>query len=179
MKKSILLAATAIVSISAHAQTYGEIGYSALQFSASDTGDTFKASPGAVRGIAGYEIAPNLAVEGMLATGMGNSDVKLNGKKIDSKLEVGYVFGFYVKPKAKLNEAVDVFGRLGYARATWTETESVNGQFESGSNSSFSFGAGLSYAINPKMSVTADYMQYVKKDGGKLSGLTFGAGLKF
>jgi hypothetical protein len=37
----------------------------------------------------------------------------------------------------------------------------------------------LSYAINPKMSVTADYMQYVKKDGGKLSGLTFGAGLKF
>ena len=66
--------------------------------------------------------------------------------------------GVYLKPKVKLNDAIEIFGRVGYAR--FKGTVSGAGISETASENGFSYGAGLSYAINPTTYLNVDYMQY-------------------
>lgn len=181
MKKlsKILMIATMVTAGAVHAQTYGEIGYTSTTAKDNIDGDGIKASPAAIRGIFGYELNTNLAVEGMAAFGLGDSTVKFNGQNITGiKLAIDNVLGLYLKPKTKLNERVEIFGRFGVARLKGTLTAAGYGT-ESDSDSGFSYGAGLSYAINPSTSINADYMSYMNKDGFKVNGFTFGVGFKF
>jgi opacity protein-like surface antigen len=171
MKKIFLSTAFALLSVGVQAQTYGEIGYASIQVKGAYG---LAASPEAVRFILGYEVAPNLVVEGMLGFGLGKSNVKFDGVDDGYKLKLNQAVGLYAKPKVKLSEKVELYGRVGYARTSTT--------FESNPalvRSSFSYGAGLSYAINPSMSAYADHMQYFDKGGDKGLGLTFGVGFKF
>jgi opacity protein-like surface antigen len=142
-------------------------------------GDRIKASPSALRGLLGYELNPNLAIEGMVAFGMSDASIKVNGvSEPGLKLKVDNAVGFYLKPKTKLNDQVELFGRVGFARVKGTVSEAGFGS-ESVTESSFSYGAGFSYAINSTTSLNADYMQYLSKDGFKVNGFTFGVGFKF
>ncbi len=179
MKKIALASAIALASIGAQAQMYGEVGYTATTAKQNIDGDGIKASPSALRGILGYELNPNLAVEGMVAFGMSDATVKVNGVSATGvKLEIDNAVGLYLKPKTKLNDQVELFGRVGFARVKGTISAAGFGS-ESDSDSSFSYGAGFSYAINPTTSLNADYMQYLSKDGFKVNGFTFGVGFKF
>jgi opacity protein-like surface antigen len=179
MKKIALASVLAAAAIGVQAQTYGEIGYTSTTFKETVDGFTVKASPSAIRAILGYELNPNLAVEGMAAIGMGGASIKVNDVSIpDLKLKVENAVGVYLKPKMKLNDAVEVFGRLGYASVKGTLYATGLGS-DSGTDNSFSYGAGLSYAIDPKTSLNGDYMQYLSKDGAKVNGFTFGVGYKF
>ena len=59
----------AVLAVGAQAQSlYGEIGYTGLDYR--EPG--LKVSPGMVRGVVGYDISPNLAVEGMLGLDGGS-----------------------------------------------------------------------------------------------------------
>lgn len=179
MKKLAIASALALTVIGAQAQTYGEVGYTTTTAKQSTEGIDIKASPAAIRGILGYEINPNLAIEGLVAFGMGDSTIKVNGvSQPGAKLEIDNAVGIYVKPKMKLNENVEVFARAGFARVKGTVSVAGVGS-ESDSENSFSYGAGLSYSINPQTSVNVDYMQYLSKDGFKVNGFTFGVGFKF
>ncbi len=114
-----------------------------------------------------------------MAFGLGDATVKVNGRSVSTiKLEIDNAIGLYLKPKTKLNDNVEIFGRVGIARVSGSVTATGFGT-ESGSDNSFSYGAGLSYAINPSTSLTADYMSYLNKDGAKINGFTFGVGFKF
>lgn len=179
MKKTALAFAIALASIGAQAQMYGEVGYTAATAKDKIDATRIEATPSALRGIVGYELNPNLAVEGMLAFGMSDAVVKANGVGVSGvKLKIDNAVGIYLKPKTKLNDQIELFGRLGLARVKGTIT-AAGFATESGSDSSFSYGAGLSYAINAKTSVNADYMQYLSQDGFKVNGFTFGVGMKF
>jgi opacity protein-like surface antigen len=179
MKKVALASVIALASIGAQAQMYGEVGYTATTAKQNIDGDGIKASPSALRGILGYELNPNLAVEGMVAFGMSDATVKVNGVSATGvKLEIDNAVGLYLKPKTKLNDQVELFGRVGFARVKGTISAAGFGS-ETESESSFSYGAGFSYAINPTTSLNADYMQYLSKDGFKVNGFTFGVGFKF
>ena len=179
MKKIALASVLATAAISVQAQTYGEIGYTSTTFKETVDGFAVKASPSAIRAILGYELNPNLAVEGMVAIGMGGASIKVNDVSIPGlELKIENAVGVYLKPKMKLNDAVEVFGRLGYASVKGTLSATGLGS-DSGTDNSFSYGAGLSYAIDPKMSLNGDYMQYLSKDGAKVNGFTFGVGYKF
>lgn len=179
MKKIALASAIALASIGAQAQMYGEVGYTAITAKENIDGDRIKASPSALRGILGYELNPNLAVEGMVAFGMSDAAIKVNGVSAPGeKFKIDNAVGLYLKPKTKLNDQVELFGRVGFARVKHTYSEAGVGS-ETASKSSFSYGAGFSYAINPTTSLTADYMQYLSKDGFKVNGFTFGVGFKF
>lgn len=179
MKKIAIAAAIALASLGAQAQMYGEVGYTVTTFKGDLDGDSVKSSPSALRGIVGFELNPNLAVEGMAALGLGDAKVKFNGATIPGlKLGVTNAVGLYLKPKTKLNEQVELFGRVGYASLkAKVKVDGVGS--ESTEDNSFSFGAGMSYAINPSTSLNADYMQYLSKDGSKVNGFTFGVGFKF
>lgn len=179
MKKIALASVLATAAIGVQAQTYGEIGYTSTTFKETVDGFTVKASPSAIRAILGYELNPNLAVEGMVAIGMGGASIKVNDVSIPGlELKIENAVGVYLKPKMKLNDAVEVFGRLGYASVKGTLSATGLGS-DSGTDNSFSYGAGLSYAIDPKTSLNGDYMQYLSKDGAKVNGFTFGVGYKF
>jgi opacity protein-like surface antigen len=177
MKKTVFLMATAAFMAGAQAQMYGELGYTPVKFKATEDGDTYKSSPNAVRGIVGYEIHPNLAIEGMLAFGMGSDNLSGPGVPSGTKLEVDNAYGLFLKPKTKLNEKLEVFGRLGYANVKYKI--SYLGRSTNESDDSLSYGAGLSYAIASNISLNLDYVQYVKDDVSKSKGMTFGIGYNF
>jgi uncharacterized membrane protein (GlpM family) len=105
MKKIALASVIALASIGAQAQMYGEVGYTATTAKKNVNGNGIKASPSALRGILGYELNPNLAVEGMVAFGMSDATVEVNGVSATGvKLGIDNALGLYLKPKTKLND---------------------------------------------------------------------------
>jgi opacity protein-like surface antigen len=177
MKLAIASALT-LAAFSASAQMYGEVGVSAVTVEESFPGNKLKASPVAIRGIFGYEINPNFAVEGLVAFGMSDDDVKLNGNTVGrSNFKVDNMFGIYAKPKVKLTPELEGFVRAGFAHSK--ATTSIDGKSSSGSLSSFSYGLGVNYALNKTTSVNVDYMSYLDKNESKDTGFTFGVGYKF
>lgn len=170
--KAIAIAAAAaslLLGAAAHAQQspatspfYGELGYSWTQIH----GNGFKATPGAVRGILGYDLHPNVAVEGMVEGGTGNDTD--NG--VSAKLKSSY--GLFVKPKYDFGNT-EVFARAGFAH--------TNVGLSTGDNSSnnFAYGVGVKYNVTPRVNVGLDYMRLADKNGVKVDGVTLGLGYHF
>lgn len=162
-------AASLMLGVAAHAQqaapvspVYGELGYSWTQIH----GNGFKATPGAVRGIIGYDLHPNVAIEGMLESGAGNDTD--NG--VTAKLKSGY--GLFVKPKYDIGNT-ELFARAGWAR---TNVGLSTGDV---SSSDFAYGAGVKYNVTPRVNVGLDYTRLADRNGVKVDGVTLGVGYKF
>ncbi|MGZ5181384.1 MAG: porin family protein [Ramlibacter sp.] len=186
--KYIAIAAAAsalLMAGAAQAQTkpgtgaYGELGYTFVKIS--EPGLSVK--PGMLRGVIGFNLSENLAVEALGGVGIrkDNSTVDAGGVPVNLELDVRHVIGAYIKPQANIGDAVQVFGRLGYAETRLRATASAAGLAAtgSGSESSFSYGLGANFNVSPKMYVSADYMRYTKKDDTKVDGLTVGVGYRF
>lgn len=162
-------AATMLLGVAAHAQqapaaspVYGELGYSWTQIH----GNGFKATPGAVRAIIGYDLHPNLAVEGMLEG--GTRDDTDNG--VTAKL--GSSYGLFVKPKYDFGNA-EVFARAGWARTN------VNLSTGDVSSNDFAYGVGVNYNVTRRVNVGLDYTRLSDKNGVKVDGVTLGVGYHF
>lgn len=170
--KRIAIAAAAALALLGTAQAqqraplYGELGYSFLEFKA----DGFKATPGAIRGIVGYEFHPNFAAEGMLMFGT-NSD---SDQGVDVKLK--NAVGLFIKPKYDFGN-IEAFGRLGWVRTDVRVTTA--GVSDSGTENDLAWGVGANYRFNPRMSVGLDWTRYQDKDGGKIQGVTVNFGYRF
>jgi outer membrane autotransporter protein len=170
--KAIAIAAAAaslLVGVAAHAQqapvaspVYGELGYSWTQIH----GGGLKATPGAVRGIIGYDLHPNLAVEGMVEAGTGHDTDNGVSAKLDSS------YGLFVKPKYDFGNA-EVFARAGWARTN------LNLSTGDVSSNNFAYGAGVNYNVTSRMNVGLDYTRLADKDGIKVDGVTLGVGYHF
>ncbi|MBK1685997.1 porin family protein [Rubrivivax gelatinosus] len=177
MKKIAMIAAAVLACGAAQAQTvaspiYGEIGYSLLN--ADVVGTDFDL--GAVRGILGYEVHPNVALEAMFALGTSDDSVRAGSDTVKLKLEHSY--GFYVKPKVDVSEGLELFARVGFAESKLKAT--LVGEFSnSDSDNDVSFGVGMKYAFSKNMYGVVDYMRYYNKDDVKVDGFTFGLGYKF
>jgi len=145
-------------------------------------GEGLSIKPKALRGIVGYEFHPNLAVEGMLAFGVsdGSTDVDA-GIPVNLSMKVEHAYGIYVKPKFDVTPQFEVFGRLGYAETKLKATVSALGMSASDSSSDgdFSYGLGVAYRFDPRMSVGLDYMRNYNKDGVKIDGVTLSLGYRF
>lgn len=162
-------AATLLVGVAAHAQQaptgsplYGELGYSWTQIHSNGA----KATPGAVRGIIGYDLHPNLAVEGMLESGT-KQDTD-NG--VSAKIKSSY--GLFLKPK------YDIGNTEVFARAGWDRTN-VNLSTGDVSSNNFAYGVGVQYNITPRVNVGLDYMRLADKNGVRADGVTLGVGYHF
>jgi opacity protein-like surface antigen len=180
--KRVVLAAAAVLTMlgtSAQAQTpsplYGEVGYSFLKLK----GEGESINLGALRGILGYDLHSNIAIESMLAFGV--NDEKESDGTVTVKLGLQNAYGIYVKPKFNPTKELELFARLGLARSKLKATVSAPGisVSASDSDSDFSYGAGLKYNFDPRMSVGLDYMRYFDKDGVTIDGVTVGFGYRF
>lgn len=176
---SALFAVTAALSAPVAAQFYGELSYVTTRTRIVDSGFEFKSSPTALRGFVGYTLSPHLAVEAMLVTGLSSDTIKVNGFTVQgSSFDVDHGLGLYLKPSLRLADSVELFGRAGFARIRGTAAAAGAGS-ASDSDSSFSFGAGLAYLLNARTRITADFMQYLNKDGFKANGYAIGLGFSF
>ena len=179
MKRIAFVSLIATASLGAQAQMYGEAGYTAVTYKENFEGDSFKASPSAIRALVGMQLAPNFAIEGMFAFGISDSSVKVNGQSFsDIKLGLDNAYGLYIKPKANFSDKLEVFGRLGFAKVKGTAKVDGFGS-ETSSDSGFSFGGGLNYKISESTYLSGDYMQYVRKDSYRVNGFSFGLGFKY
>ncbi len=150
---------------------YGEIGYTAAKI----TSDDATWHPGAVRGVVGYDINPNVAVEGMVGIGAHDDSATVLGVSVEGKIKNSY--GLYVKPKFNVTPEVEVFGRVGFAR-TKVSASAMGSTFTS-SDTDLSYGAGVNYSLSRTTYLGVDYMRYYNKDGVKADGLTVGVGMRF
>lgn len=150
---------------------YGEIGYTSLKYS----GAGLSASPAALRGIVGYGLHPNFAVEGMLGFGVKNDTINVAGTSVEVKLQ--HMYGAYVKARANPTPELELFARLGYAEARTKGTAA--GVAVTSTDGDVSYGAGLNYKFTPSVYVGADYMIYYSKSGEKHKGFTLGLGMSF
>ena len=199
MNKKIAIAAASallVLGTAAHAQQarsslsggYVELGYTQLKLS----GEGSDAKPGAIRGIVGYDVHPNIAIEGMLAFGVKDDnatetvDTAFGPVTATGKIKLKNAYGIYVKPKFDVTDAVQVYGRLGYSHAKFEASASasvpgvgtVSGT-ESDSDGGASYGLGANFKFSPNAYVGVDYMRYFKRDGVTVNGLTVGLGYRF
>lgn len=174
--KLSLLATLLIASAAVHAEgTYLELGYGAMKYSEAGVSLT----PTIGRAIVGMDLSDNLAIEGMAAAGISSGDTTYSGVGVSLKLD--NAVGFYVKPKLKVNDSLEVFGRAGMTHISGTATATGNrGSLSldmSGSDTSFGIGAKL--AISKTTYAVVDYMSYYSKDGVTVKGYTFGLGMAY
>lgn len=176
---SILVLLAAGASVHAQTQTpanpwYGELAYAPVKIKQVDATD---GSAKNLRGIVGYELHPNVALEGLLSLGVGDASATVSGDPTDTR--VNRVVGLYVKPKVAVSQDIELFARLGYVRTKVTSTLTATGAAESESASDVSYGFGASYRINDRWSAVVDYMRYYEKDGFRMQGLSAGLRLRF
>lgn len=179
MKKMIrFMGAAAILATAAaaQAQVYVEGAIAPLTLKGSES-PVLKAKPAVLTGFVGYEIHPNVAVEGFLGLGASNASVTLDGAATAVKAKISNSYGIFVKPKVMINNEVELFGRLGYARSK--VKLSADGESASESDGSFAYGVGGNYYLNKQTYLTASYMSFYSKDGLKATGLNLGVGYKF
>lgn len=176
MKRIVTAAASAILLLgtTAHAQqqpatspVYGELGYSWLNIK----GNGADTDSGALRGILGYDLMPNLAVEGMLAGGTSSD----SNQGVTMKLHDSY--GLFLKPKVDVGSNVELFGRLGWAHSHVRASCATGCSDASGND--FAYGLGLNYKVNRQVSVGLDYAHLMDKGGVKVDGVTLGVGYRF
>ncbi len=150
---------------------YGEIGYTVVKLSSDD--GTWH--PGVVRAVVGYDVAPNVSLEGMVAAGVRDDSTNVLGVGVDAKVNNAY--GLFVKGKANLAPGLEAFGRIGYARTR--VTASAMGAAYTDHDSDLAYGLGLNYSLSRTSYLGVDYMRYYNKDGVKADGLTLGVGMRF
>ncbi len=166
---AIILAAAGIGS-SALAQektNYVEGAFGQLTYEESG----YSLTPTIGRLVVGGKVADNLALEVMGAAGFGSSTVGV------VTLKVNNAFGAYAKPYIKINEKVELFGRLGFTRASLTA--SGPGATISTSGGDVSYGIGIGVEVAENISLVADYMSYYDKSSISIKGWSVGAKFGF
>ncbi|MCB2015918.1 MAG: porin family protein [Hydrogenophaga sp.] len=154
----------AVLAAGAQAQSiYGEVDYTGLNYKASG----LKVKPGMVRGIVGYEITPNLAVEGMLGLNASSDSTSGMTAKIDNAI------GVFGKAQAPLTDALKLYGRVGVVRSSLK----VNGSKDN--TTDLAYGAGMTYDLSKTTYLNVDYTRYLDKNSQKLDGVSAGIGFRF
>ncbi len=83
----------------------------------------------------------------------------------------------FLKPKAKINQDLEAFAKLGWAK---TKIKASGGGFgASDSGSDVAYGVGLQYSITPAAYITGGYMNLYDKDDVSADGWNIGIGYKF
>ncbi|MBL0917688.1 MAG: outer membrane beta-barrel protein [Hydrogenophaga sp.] len=192
MKKAIqvttVAAALALVAVGAHAQStsssfpspsrlYGSIGYESIDITTTDGTNQARSEPGVLMGTIGYQLHPNLAVEGVVGGTVKKDDVRLNGLNTGIDGSIDSTYGVFVKPSVNLTDRFSVFGRVGYVHTKASLSSGSVSVSESGEDTAY--GLGASYALTPNSYVQANWTQYYDRDGVEAKGWGVAYGLRF
>lgn len=181
--QALAAALFSLVAAGAHAQAqvpskmYAEFGYAAINLDATSGSNTIKAGPGALTGLIGYQLHPNVAVEGFLGLGLGKDEAKLNGAATGVNAKIDSSYGFFIKPGFMVSEGVELFARLGYLRTKLSF--SAGGLSLSDSDTGVAYGLGANLNLTKTSYLQANWMNYYKEDGAKAQGVALAYGVRF
>lgn len=191
---SICSAILALTCIGASAQSrsgmsgmYIEADYSKVNFKVAADNSVpspdMTVKPSMYKFILGAEVHPNLAIEGMLASGGSDNTTQANvaGAPTSLNVKVNNAFGVFLKPKFNVTNDLELFGRIGYNRVnlnTTVTTPTVIGTGRGGENSA-AYGIGAKYNITREWSAVVDYTQYFKKEDITINGVSVGVAYNF
>jgi len=180
MKSKILVLIAAVVGSAAFAQSksadsssYAEVG--AVMTNYNIVGYSFSAANSYGLRV-GQNLSDNFAVEAVYSSGMSDSTYSSTSTGALTFRNRGS-YGLYLKPKAKINDGLDVFGRVGYFR--------LNGTLASSSTSAdttddaFSYGLGVSYKISKTVYTSLDYTSFYNKESTNINGFGLSVGFNF
>ncbi len=125
----------------------------------------------------GYQLHPNVAVEGFLGLGIVKDEIELNGTGIGLNAKVKNTVGVFIKPGFMVSDNVELFARLGYLR---TKLQlSAGGTSVSDSDTGAAYGLGVNLNLTKTSYVQANWMSYYKEDGVKAQGVALAYGVRF
>jgi hypothetical protein len=158
MKKTIL----ALALLGATAAQAGN-AYSELSLGYVNTG--MSTNPSIGRFSLGYQMSPNLAVEGSVlstvAYGYGSYS---NGRYPTVGTDA---VAIYLKPSINVGKELTLFGRIGAVQGT------TYVGYRSQTDTLRSFGAGAEFKVNSRWSLTADYATYGANMDGAYAGIKY------
>ncbi len=171
--------ALAAIGQSAHAQAkpaatsagYIDVGYLAATYKE----PSLTVRPAALRVVAGMDVHPNLAVQGLAGFNVKAGDGTSGGSPVEVKLTS--VLGLYAKPKMDVSPDLELFGRLGFANVN--RGSKVGTTSSSDSGSSLSYGLGASYRVTKDVNIGVDYMSYYNRNDITITGFTASVGYRF
>jgi outer membrane immunogenic protein len=93
-------------------------------------------------------------------------------------VELDNLFGAYVRGGIPVADAFYPYAIIGYTRGKLSASVSGFGS-ESGTESDISFGVGADFDVASNITLNAEYMNFLDKDGAEISGFSFGLASKF
>lgn len=186
MKNRIILgsafAALASFASVASAQDSLEGGYVGLNYAFvtyEEDGISEEFDLGALVSKAGVQINPYLAAEFRAGFGVADDSMSANGVSLD--LELDYLVGGYMVLGLPNESPVYPYAIIGATKGelTASATGFGNSFSASESESDISYGVGANLDINKDFRVNGEYMQYIDKDGGEVSGISVGFAVLF
>lgn len=176
-KCGLIAAALAILAVSpvqaqeARPKWYAELGYTQFYFSSYESNPPdprYAYSSGAMAGTAGYQLHPNLAIEGL--AGLGISKGAIRARREGIPLDVGLIhgevrrgFGVFVKPSVAINERIEFFGRLGWLYAEHRVSYPTLNMADDFKNESVAYGVGAQFNLSSTSYVQTSWMNYLKR----------------
>jgi hypothetical protein len=115
----------------------------------------------------GKEISNNIAVEGVLGSGVGDDSNTVQGRRVTVKTKE--FFGLYLRPFVKLNDQFELFGRAGYFR-TKIHAAIQGGATVSDSDGDVSYGLGAALSLSKTSAIVLDFTHYYDKDDTQVRG---------
>ncbi len=142
----------------------------------SEQGVSDDASLTAIYGRLGTSFNENFSGELRVGLGMGDDSVEFDG--LDVGVELDSMYGAYVRAGAPVSESFFPYIVFGYTRGEITASVSGFGS-ASASESDVSFGLGSDISVSQRVSINLEYMNYLDKEGGEISGFSLGVAGKF
>ena len=190
MKKTaialVVVSTTLFTAVNAQANTYVGVGVSSLNFEENST--NFGSST--VAGLfLGYELHPNFALEGLVATSVTEAKYKESDPEFNfsatQKTSVNNAFGLYGVGKVNVVDSFEVYGKLGFTRVNikikYRGMDDFGSFSSSGSatETSVSYGVGANYFFSDTVGLRTEFMRYYDKDSVTISGFGGGVLVKF
>ncbi len=174
--RKTIAASLAALGLAATGTANAQCGYGALSafsWEVEQAGSPTVESTG-IRATGGYMFNDAFGIEAHVATG-GTDDLIFEGQ--DAEAELNKVIAGFAKLNLPLPVGINVFGLVGYSvgkvqvlAETTTDTFYEN---------SFSYGGGIDLALTDRLSLTADYIDYISRTGTEASAATVGFRLSF
>ena len=124
----------------------------------------------------GQNLSKDFAVEAIYSSGMSDSTYSSTSTGALTFRNRGS-YGLYLKPKAKINDDLEVFGRAGYFRINSTLKSSSTS--EDNTDDAFSYGLGAAYKISKTVYTSLDYTSFYNKESTNINGLGLSVGFNF
>jgi OOP family OmpA-OmpF porin len=171
-----LLAAVAISTVSATAMAQDKGWYAGGGFGQSKAKDFCNGLTGAgvscddtdvaIKALGGYQFTRNFALE-FGATNAGSVEARGPGGRLTVDTGIAEAAAVGILP---LGDRFSVFGKFGLYSSfvEWELRTTTLNDDERKTNSDFTYGIGLGFAITPKLVLRAEWQRYQDVDGGNI-----------